>query len=80
LNQIHERLEELARNIFDDDSLVLTDSTSAADIPGWDSLGHVNFMFSIENEFSVQFTEDEFIGFEDIGELKRVLADKVAPR
>jgi acyl carrier protein len=80
LNQIHERLEELARNIFDDDSLVLTDSTSAADIPGWDSLGHVNFMFGIENEFSVQFTEDEFIGFEDIGELKRVLADKVAPR
>jgi acyl carrier protein len=80
LNQIHERLEELARNIFDDDSLVLTDSTSAADIPGWDSLGHVNFMFSVENEFSVQFTEDEFIGFEDIGELKRVLADKVAPR
>ena len=80
MNQIHERLEELARNIFDDDSLVLTDSTSAADIPGWDSLGHVNFMFSVENEFSVQFTEDEFIGFEDIGALKRVLADKVAPR
>ena len=37
----------------------------------------MNFMFSVESEFDVQFSEDEFIGFEDIGGLKRMLAEKV---
>ena len=78
MTQIHERLEEIARNVFDDDSLILTDSTNATTVPGWDSLAHVNFMFSVESEFDVQFSEDEFIGFEDIGGLKRMLAEKAA--
>jgi acyl carrier protein len=77
LNEIHERLEEIARKIFDDDSLVLTDSTRAADVPSWDSLAHVNFMFSVEREFELQFSEDEFVAFEDIGGLKRILAEKL---
>jgi acyl carrier protein len=78
LSRIHERLEEIARNVFDDDSLVLTDSTTAASVSGWDSLAHVNFMYSVESEFGVQFSESEFIDFENIGALKRMLAEKVA--
>jgi acyl carrier protein len=77
LNQIHGRLEEIARGIFDDATLVLSDSTVAADIPGWDSLGHVNFMFSLEEEFGVRFSEQEFIGFQNIGGLKRMLVEKL---
>ena len=44
---------------------------------GWDSLAHVNFMLSLEDEFGVEFSEDEFVGFEDIGGLKRMLATKL---
>jgi acyl carrier protein len=78
LNDVHQRLEEIARKIFDDDSLLLTDSTTPADVPGWDSLAHVNFMFSVEREFDLQLSEDEFVGFEDIGGLKRILSEKLA--
>jgi acyl carrier protein len=77
LNQIDARLQEIARDVFGNDSLVLTDSTKAVEVRGWDSLGHVNFMLSLENEFSVYFSEDEFVGFEDIGGLKRMLAEKL---
>jgi acyl carrier protein len=78
LTDVHQRLEEIAQKIFDDDSLVLTDSTRPADVPGWDSLAHVNFMFSVEREFDLQLSEDEFVGFEDIGGLKRILSEKRA--
>ena len=61
MNQIDERLQEIAREVFGDDSLVLTDSTKPVEVPGWDSLGHVNFMLSVENEFGVEFSEDEFV-------------------
>lgn len=78
MNAIHERLQEIAREVFDDDELVLTDSTTAKDVDGWDSLAHVTFMYSVEEDFGVQFTDAEFAGFTDIGELKRTLAEKVS--
>jgi acyl carrier protein len=77
LNQIDARLQEIARDVFRDDSLVLTDSIKPLEVPGWDSLGHANFMLSVENEFGVEFSDDEFVYFVDIGELKRMLAEKL---
>ena len=77
MNQIDERLQWIAREVFNDDSLVLTDSTNPAEVPGWDSLGHVNLVLSVENEFGVEFSEDEFVRFADIGGLKRILVEKL---
>jgi len=77
LNQVESRLQEIARAVFGNDSLVLTDSTKPVEVVGWDSFGHVNFMLGVENEFGIKFSEDEFVRFVDIGELKRVLAEKV---
>lgn len=77
MNQIDVRLQYLARDVFGDDSLVLTDSTKAVEVSGWDSFGHVNFMLSVENDFGVEFSEEEFVGFADIRGLKRMLASKL---
>ena len=77
MNQIDARLQEIARDVLGDDSLVLTDATKPVDVPDWDSVAHVNLMLSLETEFGVEFSEDEFVGFEDIGGLKRMLAEKL---
>ena len=77
MNELHDRLQRIARDVFDDERLVLSDATVADDVAGWDSLAHVNFMFSIEREFGVQFSEDEFVGFRDIGHLKQLLGEKL---
>lgn len=74
---IDDQLQEIARESFLDDDLVLTDDTTADDVPGWDSLAHVNFMYAIEEEFGVQFSEEQFTGFADIGALKRLLQAKL---
>jgi acyl carrier protein len=71
---LHKRLEELFRQVFNDDSLILTDDMTADDISGWDSVGHINLMFSIEQAFAVQFTGNELAEFKTIGEIKRFLA------
>ncbi|HEV2150155.1 MAG TPA: acyl carrier protein [Longimicrobiaceae bacterium] len=73
---VHERLEEVFRTILDDEGIVLTENTTAADVPGWDSLAHVNLMFSIEQEFGVQFTGNQFSEFENVGELERFLESR----
>jgi acyl carrier protein len=73
---IAERLAQVFQNIFDDDTLELTDRMTAADFPAWDSLAHVNLMFAIEHEFGLEFAGNELAEMENIGELKRYLAQR----
>jgi acyl carrier protein len=70
---VHEELERLFRDVFGDEGIVLTNETTARDIPEWDSLGHVNLMFSIEERFGVRFHENELAEFANVGELERFL-------
>ncbi len=70
---LHQRLEGVFRSVFNDDDLMLSDETTAADVPGWDSVEHINLMFGLEDEFGVQFVGNELAEFEDIGALKRFL-------
>jgi acyl carrier protein len=70
---LHERLEDVFRQVLDDDDIELQDQTTAAEVEGWDSLMHITLMFTIENEFGVQFNAEEFGQIENVGELKRSL-------
>ena len=70
---LQKRLEEVFQEVFDDDDLVLTDETTANDIPAWDSVAHINLMFSIEQTFGVRFNGNELAQFKNIGELKAFL-------
>jgi acyl carrier protein len=74
--EVHERLEELFREVFDDEQLTLTDATSARDIPKWDSLAHINLMFGIEQAFGVRFKGNELAELKNIGELKTFLLSR----
>ena len=73
---LHERLQDVFRDVFDDPGLVLTDTTTAGDIPDWDSLQHVTLLFRIEDEFGVEFMGDEAASLANVGELETLLRKK----
>lgn len=72
-----ETLQRIFRQVMNDQHLVLTDSTTAADVEGWDSLSHVTLMFSIEQEFNIQFRGNEFAQLSDVGELLLLIEKKL---
>lgn len=76
--EIHQQLEEVFQNVFSDDSLSLRDEMTAVDVPGWDSVAHINLMFAIEERFGFQFRGNELAEFANIGELKNYLAERSA--
>jgi acyl carrier protein len=80
MNSLDLRIQEIARGVFDDDGLILHDSDVPGAVPGWDSLGHISFIYSIEQEFEVEFTEDEVAGFGDVGGLKAIIEEKLGAR
>ncbi len=60
-------LQNIFREVFDDDSLCVTPETSAKDIDGWDSVAQVKLVLAVEEQFGFQFTEDEVSSIRDAG-------------
>ena len=77
-DDVMKKVTEIAREIFDDDELVLDDETIAADVDGWDSLTHLSLMNEIENEFEIKFEMKEVQGLENVGELVDVILERIS--
>lgn len=58
-NEIIEKVQDIFRDCFDDPSIIITDSTTPADIEGWDSIAMINIISSIETDFNIKFSLDE---------------------
>lgn len=67
--EIFEKLNEIFRDVFEDDTLEVDDNTVADDVDGWDSLSHLSLINEIEMEFDVKFTMGEIQNSQNVGEL-----------
>ena len=52
---IYTRLNKVFRDVFDDDSIVVVESTTADDVEDWDSLMHITLISEIESAFGMKF-------------------------
>ena len=75
--EIYERLNEVFAGVFDDDSIILSDETTAADIDGWDSLRHITLLAAIEDEFEIEFTMGATVKMKNVGEMVDYIEDEV---
>lgn len=67
--KINEKLNELFREIFDDETITVKDETVAGDIDGWDSLMHITLIGSVEDEFDVQFDMKDVVALKNVGQM-----------
>ena len=69
MSDILNRLTVVFHNVFQDDEILLTRDSTAADVDGWDSLMHVNLIINIEKTFGIRFTSSEVANLKDVGQL-----------
>ncbi len=74
---LYERLNEVFRDVFDDDSITVCDSTTADDIEDWDSLEHINLVVAVEKQFGIKFNMGEVNSFRNVGEMVDSILKKV---
>jgi len=70
------KLTEVFREVFADDSLVLSREMTATDIEGWDSLAHITLMLSVQRVFQVRLSALESSQLQNIGALIELLHSK----
>jgi acyl carrier protein len=75
---IRARLTAIFRQIFDDQALVLSDTLTAADVRGWDSLSHINLILAVERSFEVRMSTREIRSMRNVGDMIMLLEKKVA--
>lgn len=71
-HNIKNRLLFLAKKIFPEEENLTLDSR-ANETYGWDSLGNMNFIAALEEEFDIEFNEEEYFNMLSIREIYNVL-------
>jgi acyl carrier protein len=63
------QVQNIFRDILDNDSIELTDETTANDVEEWDSLSHIQLIVAIEKQFKIKFTSKEILSWKNVGEM-----------
>lgn len=74
--EVFEKLDQVFQDVFDDESLHVTDETTAADVDGWDSLEHIDLMASVERAFGIRFSMGEITRMKNMGEMADLILEK----
>lgn len=69
-------LEELCKDIFDDEEYTYSESAIRDEVDGWDSLTHLELISEIQNEYSIKFSLDEIQHITTMGELVELILSK----
>ena len=73
-----EQLQELFRDVFDDEEIEIERDTTAEDIDAWDSLTHVQLIVAVEKQFQVKFSTVEVMKMKNVGEFIDLIDRKLA--
>ena len=76
--EVFKKLNEVFRDVFDDDSITVADATTANDIEEWDSLEHINLLAAIEQEFGMKFSMGQVVSMKNVGEMADIIISQIS--
>lgn len=66
--EVFARLKDVFADVFDRE-VEISETTTAADVQGWDSLSHITLIGSVEDEFDIKFSMKDVVHMKNVGEL-----------
>ena len=78
--EILERVQEIFRDVLDDENLNIKRDNTAADIEDWDSLANINLVVAMEKEFNIKYIIEEIQVLRDVGDMIDLIYKKIGTR
>ena len=75
-DEIIERLDDVFRDVFDDDTLEVDENTTADDIEDWETIEHITLIGAEEQEIMMRFKKVEVSGKKDVGEMIGIIEQR----
>lgn len=69
------RLNKVFQEVFDDESIMVNDSTTSDDIEDWDSFEHINLVVAVEEEFSFKIPMGKVVTMKNVGEMVDIILE-----
>ena len=76
MKEILDKLQQIFRDVFENEQLVITADTCQEDIVDWDSLMHITILEVVMDEFDINFTLDEMIELIDVKSMTEAIKRK----
>ncbi len=74
---ISEKLKQVILTELGLKDFELKDETIASQVPGWDSLNHINIILAIEKNLGIKFKGLEILKAKNIGDLQKLIDSKI---
>ena len=71
-----DRLSQTVAEVLGVNPYLLSEEASPSTIASWDSLGHLNLVIALEQEFEVNLSAEEVLAMRNIGSIRQVLNQK----
>jgi acyl carrier protein len=73
------RMQEIVRDVIDDDTIVLQMGTTARDVAGWDSLTNIRIILAAEKAFAIKVSTTDTMSLRNVGDFVRLVASRKRP-
>lgn len=73
---IFSKVQDIFREVFDDETLEIKREFSSKDIEDWDSLAQINLIVAMEKEFGLKFNMNDIIKLANIGDMIDLIEKK----
>ena len=84
MDALRTTLQDVFRDVLEDDELELRDDLTASDVEEWDSIHHVDLIIAIEQAVGVRFATAEVARLkqpgQSVGTLVRMVEEKLAAK
>jgi len=71
------KIKEILAAVFNENIENINEDASQDTIEGWDSLNHMNLVVMLEEEFEIEFTDDEISELLNFGLVKHIVQQKL---
>jgi acyl carrier protein len=73
-------LQDIVRDSLDNEAITISEKTRPADVPGWDSMAHINIVIAVEERFGVRFSSADLARLRGDGQAIDALVDLISER
>lgn len=74
---VKEKVIEIIAGVLEVGPDEITIESSIGDFPKWDSLGNLNILQEVQDEFDIELDPEEIIDLEDVNDIINIVAEKI---